>query len=64
MFATLKRLLGCDRRACENELRVFAWRVRHATTLATLETIADDAIKAGLITEVSEMLDEKERETQ
>ena len=64
MLAAIKSLLGCDRRARENELRVFAWRVKHATTWATLETIANDAIKAGMITEVSEMLDEKEREAQ
>ena len=60
MFRKLLALLGCERRARENELRVFAWRVKHARTAEDLYDIADEAIHAGLIAEVQNMLDAKE----
>lgn len=49
--------LGCHKRARNNELRVFAFRVEHAETAAERLRIVDDALEAGVLSEVEAMMD-------
>lgn len=59
MLNRLLEILGCYRRARSNQLRVYAYRVQHAETAEERLDIASDAIRDGLIDEVSAMMDQR-----
>lgn len=59
MLTRLLNLLGCNRRARANQLRVYAFRVEHAETAEERLDIANDAIRDGVIDDVERLMDQR-----